>query len=218
MPAKTEKQKKFFGAAMGAKKGQTNVSGAAKKVAKEMPKKEIKKFLKTEGENEEDEQSISKAMKKGNGKATFKGPEVKERKRFAPATKVEKPKKGKGSYNRRNRDEDEQGLGEVPLKREPTRHEKIGIDLRKKSHTKPSIDYSKLGEVPLRKEAPPKTRIRQMDDDMRKRKAMKENTNIIKFIDSILTKNYADADKYIKQAVECKLQDKIKQELSTPLF
>jgi hypothetical protein len=48
MPAKSEKQRKFFGAVMGAKKGQEDVSGAAKEVAKEMPKKEIKKFLKKE--------------------------------------------------------------------------------------------------------------------------------------------------------------------------
>ena len=47
MPAKSEKQRKFFGAVMGAKKGQKGVKGAAKKVAREMPKKEIKKFLKT---------------------------------------------------------------------------------------------------------------------------------------------------------------------------
>lgn len=48
MPAKSEKQRKFFGAVMGAKKGQKGVSGTAKKVAKEMPEKEIKKFLKKE--------------------------------------------------------------------------------------------------------------------------------------------------------------------------
>lgn len=48
MPAKSEKQRRFFGAVMGAKKGQKGVSGAAKKVAKEMPEKEIKKYLKKE--------------------------------------------------------------------------------------------------------------------------------------------------------------------------
>ena len=214
MPAKTEKQKKFFGAVMGAKKGQSKVSGEAKKVAKELPKKEIKKFLKTE--NEEDEQSVSKSMKKGNGKATFKGPEVKERKKFAPATKVEPSGK---NYKRKNKgfDEDEE-LGEVPLKRDQTRHEKIGSEMKKKGQGKPKIDYSKLGEVPLKRDAPPKNKLQQMDDEMRKRKSVKENTNIARFIDSILTKNYAAADKYIKQAVECKLQDKIEQELSTPLF
>lgn len=48
MPAKSEKQRKFFGAVMGAKKGKGKVTGAAKKAAKEMPEKEIKKFLKKE--------------------------------------------------------------------------------------------------------------------------------------------------------------------------
>jgi len=48
MPSKTEKQKRFFGAVMSAKKGQKGIKGAAKKAAKEMPKKEIKKFLKKE--------------------------------------------------------------------------------------------------------------------------------------------------------------------------
>ena len=48
MPAKSEKQRKFFGAVMGAKKGQKGVTGAAKKAAKDMPEKEIKKFLKKE--------------------------------------------------------------------------------------------------------------------------------------------------------------------------
>jgi len=51
MPSKTEKQKKFFGAVMGAKKGQKNITGAAKKAAREMPEKEIKKFLKKEDFN-----------------------------------------------------------------------------------------------------------------------------------------------------------------------
>lgn len=101
MPAKTEKQKKFFGAAMGAKKGQKNVSGEAKKVAKELPKKEIKKFLKKG--NEEDEESVSKQIKK-TGKAIIKGPNVKERKKFAPPTKVEKSKK---TYDRKKETFDE---------------------------------------------------------------------------------------------------------------
>ena len=48
MPAKSEKQRKFFGAVMGAKKGQAEVTGAAKKVSKEMSKKKIEDFLKKE--------------------------------------------------------------------------------------------------------------------------------------------------------------------------
>jgi hypothetical protein len=47
---------------------------------------------------------------KKQGKHVFDGPNVKQRKHFAPGTKTEKPKKGKGSYDRGNAfDEDEQG-------------------------------------------------------------------------------------------------------------
>ena len=48
MPAKSEKQRKFFGAVMSAKEGKGSVTGAAKKAAKEMSKKTIKDFLKKE--------------------------------------------------------------------------------------------------------------------------------------------------------------------------
>jgi hypothetical protein len=48
MPAKSEKQRKFFGAVMSAKKGKKSVSGAAKEAAKSMSKETIKDFLKRE--------------------------------------------------------------------------------------------------------------------------------------------------------------------------
>jgi hypothetical protein len=48
MPAKTEKQRKFFGAVMSAKKGKKGVTGAAKRAAKEMSANTIKDFLKKE--------------------------------------------------------------------------------------------------------------------------------------------------------------------------
>ena len=51
MPAKSEKQKKFFGAVMGAKSGQKGVTGAAKKAAKGMSKETIKHYLKKESYN-----------------------------------------------------------------------------------------------------------------------------------------------------------------------
>jgi hypothetical protein len=46
MPSTSEKQKRFFGAVMGAKEGSKKVSGAAKKAAKGMSKKQIQDFLK----------------------------------------------------------------------------------------------------------------------------------------------------------------------------
>ena len=104
---------------------------------------------KTPSKNEEDEQSMTKQFKE-KGKAEFKGPVVKDRKKFAPKTKVEPAKKGKGSYNRKDK--------------------------------------------------------------------FMENTSIENFIEAILAKNYSDANKYIKQAVEAKIQCKIEEEISTPLF
>lgn len=150
MPAKTEKQKKFFGAVEGAKHGQKGVSGKAKKVAKEISDKDAKKFLKVE--EEEDEQSVAKQLK-AKGKAEFKGPDVKKREKFAPATKVEKPKKGAGSYDRKD-----------------------------------------------------------------EKKPLKENSDIISFIECIMSKNYASANKYLNNAVELKIQARIESELETPLF
>lgn len=146
MPAKSEKQRNFFGAVMGAKKGEKGSSGKAKEVAKEMPKKEIKKFLKTA---EEDEQSITKSMNKNNGSVKFKGPKVKQRKPFPPPVKEHAPKKGKGSYNRRG---------------------------------------------------------------------IVESQDITRFIDNLISSNYATAAKYLNRIVEQKMAKMIQQELNTPLF
>jgi stalled ribosome alternative rescue factor ArfA len=53
---------------------------------------------------------MSKKFKdlKKDGKVTINAPKVKERKKFAPATKVEKPKKGKGSYERKKTAEEDE--------------------------------------------------------------------------------------------------------------
>jgi stalled ribosome alternative rescue factor ArfA len=50
---------------------------------------------------EEDNESVAKKMKKGNGKATFKVKAAKTRKKPLPPTQVHDKKKGKGSYNRK---------------------------------------------------------------------------------------------------------------------
>lgn len=165
--------------------------------------KEKKPSRDTIRKGEEDEQSISKQMKQ-TGSATIKGPRVKERKHFAPATKVETPKKGKGSYNRQSFAEDEQGLGAVPLKggRSVITHRKV--------------KFGDEDSVPMKDGSKPKRR--PLEGKRKKPYSFNENTDIAKFIDCILTKNYASADKYIKQAVESKIQSKIEQELTTPLF
>lgn len=85
MPAVSKKQKNFFGAVKGAKKGQKDVSGKAKKASKEMTDDQVDDYLK-----EEDEE--------------IKTPKTKERFRSSGKvdgrTKPHKVKKGKGSYKR----------------------------------------------------------------------------------------------------------------------
>ena len=175
MPAKTEKQKKFFGAVMGAKKGQQNVSGEAKKVAKKLPKREIKKFLKKEDE------------------------------------------------------EDEQSLGTVPMKPDWMNKSKDKFSVRKSA--------KELGKNPTRKTAKQirgeedeekkscwkgyKKKGTKMKGDKKVNNCVKENTeftSISKFVEAILTKNYASANKHLKQAVDTKLSKIIQSELNTPLF
>ena len=100
MPSISKEQGDFFGAVAGAKEGDSKVSGAAKKVAKKMPMKEIKKFLKKKKKNnEEDAESIAKKVAK-KGKAVFAKKAPTPRKKTAPASQVQKTKKGKGSYTR----------------------------------------------------------------------------------------------------------------------
>lgn len=117
---------------------------------------------------------------KKQGNHVFEGPEVKQRKHFAPATKTEKPKKGKGSFKRKKGfDEDEQ--------------EKNCWDGYKKQGTK------KKGGKTVNN-------------------CVKESTNLSKFIEAIMTNDYAEAHKSLKQTINSKIQNRIAQEIDNPLF
>lgn len=90
-----------------------------------------------------------------------------------------------------------------------------------------SMTEKQLGDFTHAKKGAPKKVSKKKEEsyETSKRKSSKgkfgkfnENLNIINFIESILTKNYASANKYLNKAVEYKLQKKIENELSTPLF
>lgn len=51
-----------------------------------------------------------------------------------------------------------------------------------------------------------------------RKKTLDENVDISKFIECVLLKKYAEANKYLHNVVESKLQKRIEQELATPLF
>jgi hypothetical protein len=232
---------------------------------------------------------------KKQGKHVFDGPNVKKRKHFAPATKTEKPKKGKGSYDRGNAfDEDEQGYtvktvirrskknpsmfvavaggkivgkgnnkkqlmsivsGTIPKlfrggmpqfidksdpdyqhfsksisddpydpgfeedeesypgqykKGETSEAKKRDLDaIRKNRKNKPKSKLGDLKELEDTDKTPLKDRIEN---------ALKESTNLSKFIEAIMTSNHAEAHKQLKQAVNSKIQNRIAQEINNPLF
>lgn len=51
-----------------------------------------------------------------------------------------------------------------------------------------------------------------------RKEIIKESDNIVKFITSVSSKNYALAHKYLKQVIEDKIQSRIKASLNKPLF
>lgn len=83
--------------------------------------------------------------------------------------------------------------------------------------------FTKKGSPERRKTAPPsqvhkKKKGAGSYDRKEKVEPIKEQLEIRKFIDCVLEKNYAEAYKYLNDVVESKLQTRIEQELSTPLF
>ncbi len=133
-------------------------------------------------------QNISKELKK-NGKVVFDGPEVKQRKHFAPATKTDKPKKGKGSYDRKNAFEEDEQLPDPP------------------SEIHVSKEHFKKKKAKKTAKMQPKKVVSEDTE-----------TNISKMIEAIIRKNHADADKYLKDVINSKIKMRINQEIDKPLF
>jgi len=74
-------------------------------------------------------------------------------------------------------------------------------------------------KVKERKKFAPPTKVQKSKKSYdRKKETFDESTNISNFIEAVLTKKYSEANKYLKQAVEAKMAEKIKAQLNTPLF
>jgi len=52
----------------------------------------------------------------------------------------------------------------------------------------------------------------------RKKKVLKDSVEVSKFITAISSKNYAQANKYLKGIIEAKIQNRINSALNEPLF
>lgn len=148
---------------------------------------------------------ISKEIK-DKGKVVFDAPDVKERKSFAPATKKEKPKKGKGSYDRKKfKDEDEETVNKSMPSKSKKQKKFFG-----------AVMGAKEGKGKVSKKA------EEVAEDMPKKEVKKfltkENSDITDMLHAIIEKKYSDAHKYLNQAVQAKLKARIESEIDTPLF
>jgi hypothetical protein len=140
-----------------------------------------------------------KDMKK-DGKVTFDGPKVKDRKPFAPTTQKHKAEKGKGSYARKPPEED------AEFKKGETSEAK-----------KDSL--RRMREENKGKKLPPPQKMEMKGGLQKKLKeTLGESASIIKFIEAIMTEDHANAHKYLKDTINKKIQEKISQEIEKPLF
>ncbi len=87
--------------------------------------------------------------------------------------------------------------------------------------------FIKKGKSPERRKTAPPTQVHKKKKgagshdrkkDKKETEILDESLEISLFVDAIMEKNYADAYKYLSNVVESKLQAKIAQEISTPLF
>jgi hypothetical protein len=161
---------------------------------------------------------------KKDGKVTLSGPKVKERKAFWAGTKTEKPKKGKGSFERKKSyDEDEE---EPRKKGEFAKGEKSEI---KKQHLRDLRKNNKGISFD-----PKSVKNKEEDNEERacwkgykkqgtKKKGGKTVNNCVKesisrFVNSIIDGDHAKAHGYLKKAVQEKLRSRMEKEINTPLF
>lgn len=150
---------------------------------------------------------ISQEIKK-NGKVSFDAPKVKGRKHFAPATKKEKVKKGKGSYDRSKGVDEDEEYGEVPLRKTQKDEDRGEVPMKPDHWGKSKPKKKSLGK-------------RIADKFVNKKTSggsIKENVVIMNMVEAIINKNYSAAHKYLTQAVETKLQTKIEAQIDTPIF
>ena len=68
------------------------------------------------------------------------------------------------------------------------------------------------------KDGDKKESMKKAIKDKKKKKIVKENVLLANFIKCVGEENYAEANKYLKQVVEAKLQAKISQAIKPTLF
>ena len=142
---------------------------------------------------------------------TTKKPRVGFDNKFSPGSKKLKKTQLKKAERREGKssDEDEEGeridyskLGTVPLRSN-----------KEMKREKKKLDSQQLGTVPLRSNKEMKREKKKL-----KKGTYSESADIARFITAVSSRNYAQANKYLKAVVEQKIQERIQASLNQPLF
>ena len=88
----------------------------------------------------------------------------------------------------------------------------------KKSTSKISKKGSKPDYIDLDKDGNKKESMKKAAQDKKKKKIVKESTLLANFIKCIAEEKYAEANKYLQQAIHSKLEAKIAQSIKPTLF
>ena len=88
----------------------------------------------------------------------------------------------------------------------------------KKSASKTSKKGVKPDYIDVDKDGNKKESMKKAIKDKKKKKIVKENTLISNFIKCIAEEKYAEANKYLQQAIHSKLEAKIAQSMKPTLF
>lgn len=72
--------------------------------------------------------------------------------------------------------------------------------------------------IDLDKDGNKKESMKKAAKDKKNKKVVKENVLIANFIKCVSEKNYAEANKYLKQVIENKLMERISQAIKPTLF
>ena len=88
----------------------------------------------------------------------------------------------------------------------------------KKSISKTSKKGSKPDYIDLDKDGNKKESMKKAAHDKKKKKIVKESALLANFIKCIAEEKYAEANKYLQQAIHSKIETKIAQSVTPTLF
>lgn len=108
------------------------------------------------------------------------------------------------------------------LRKDGKREQNKAVRRDSKTKIKEEDEQSKKGSKPdyidLDKDGNKKESMKKAAQDKKKKKIVKESALLVNFIKCIAEEKYAEANKYLQQAIHSKLEAKIAQSIKPTLF